>query len=300
MKLKNILLVILVVIVALAAFRVIGRLTSAKKTEAERPIPVVIQKPGIGDIEYKITLTGDIKADTEVNVRPRTAGRVEEIYVKEGDYVDKGDRLLSFVRGISLESDIYEDMVVRAPITGVIGAQLVKVGEQITGMQGSLSPVFTIYDIDTVKLYADVPEKVYSLVRRGTPAEIRLDAYPDRLFSGQVNNIRPVIDPLSRTTQIEFKMRNPGQKIKPGMFAKIDLILTKHYNIMVIPFDAVLGEEEKFVYVAENGQAVKKPVKLGLQQDENVEVLGGLAASDKVIVIGQRVVKPGAKVEETK
>jgi multidrug efflux pump subunit AcrA (membrane-fusion protein) len=298
MNLKNTLIVIVVIVLGLAGFRIAAKIMSGGKVQEARSIPVLVQTPRTGNIEYKVTLTGDIKAQTEVNVRPRTGGRVEELYVEEGDFVKKGQRLLSFISGISRNNDIYEDMIVRAPISGLVGMKLVKVGEQVSGSPGSYNPVFTLYDINRVKIYADVAEKDYSLVKRGTPAEIRLDAYPDESFSGAVNNVRPVIDPMTRTTQVEIILQNPKLRIKPGMFAKVALVLAKKSNVLIIPLDSVLGETDKYVFVSLNGKAVKKPVKMGMQQDNDVEVVSGLTATDRVIVSGQRVVGEGSKVEE--
>jgi hypothetical protein len=83
------------------------------------------------------------------------------------------------------------------------------------------------------------------------------------------------------------------------MFAKVDLILLRKADVMIIPFDAVLGESDKYVFVAQDGKAVKKPVTLGLQQGDDVEVAAGLTAADKVIVLGERVVSEGSKLTET-
>ncbi len=298
MNLKRILWAAVIVVVVLGAYRIFIKVTT-KKIQPERVFPVVVQVPRIGELQYKVVLTGDIKADTEVNVRPRVSGRVEQIYVDEGAYVEKDEAMLSFVSGISENSDIYEDMVVRAPISGLVGVKLVREGEQVGGAPGSLNPVFTIYSIDNVKIYANVSEKDYSLIRKGTPAEISLDAFPGETFHGRVNNIRPVIDPMSRTTQVEIILPNPAHRIKPGMFAKVDLILLRKTNVMIIPFDAVLGESDKYVFTAQDGKAVKKPVTLGLQQGDDVEVAAGLTAADKVIVLGERVVSEGSKVTET-
>jgi len=298
MNIKKALWALLAVVVVLGGYRIFVKVTT-KKVQPERVYPVVVQLPRRGELQYKATLTGDIKADTEVNVRPRVAGRVEQIFVDEGNYVDKDDAMLSFASGISSESDIYEDMIVRAPIAGLVGVKQVRVGEQVGGAPGSLNPVFTIYSIDNVKIYASVSEKDYSLIRKGTPAEISLDAFPGETFRGRVNNVRPVIDPLSRTTQVEIVLPNPRHRIKPGMFAKVDLILIKKTDIMVIPFDAVLGESDKYVFVAQDGKTVKKPVTLGLQQGDDVEVASGLTEQDKVIVLGERVVSEGSRVTET-
>ncbi len=300
MKLRRILWVLLIAFVVLVAARFINRSKSGQEIQTERVIPIVSMNPSIGAIADKIALTGDIKAETEVSVRPRIAGRVEELYVEEGDFVRRGDKLLSYVAGITSSSEVYEDMVVRAPISGVVGMKLVKLGEQVTSQPGGINPVFTLYDISTVKAYVDLPEKYYSNVKRRTPVIITLDALPGKIFNGYVNNIRPVIDPMTRTAQLEIVLNNSSGIIKPGMFAKVEVILSSRGAAMIVPFDAVLGETEKYVFVNLNGVATKKTVSIGIQQDNNVEVLSGLAVSDKVITLGQRVVKEGSPVEESK
>ncbi|PIS30180.1 hypothetical protein COT42_03590 [Candidatus Saganbacteria bacterium CG08_land_8_20_14_0_20_45_16] len=298
MNRKQIFWIIGVLIMAFVIYRLVAWMTIPRKVEEkERVISVVVATPKSGEISEKLTLTGDIKGETEVMVRPKTMGRVEEIYVKEGDEVAKGDKLLSYVAGISPDDELYEDMVTFAPVSGVVGMQLIKLGEQVTSQMGVVPPVFTIYKIDNVKVLADVSEKYYSALYRGMRAEIRLDAYPDRVFIGKVINIRPVVDPLSRTTQVEILVANPGYQVKPGMFCKVDLILKKKTTALLIPADAVLGDTEKYVFVVEAGKAVKKPVKTGIQENNTIEIIAGLSSSDQVIVVGQRVVEEGSKVK---
>jgi membrane fusion protein, multidrug efflux system len=299
MRARKIFWTIALLVAFLLGYRMYTRVFMSKAQDSQRAIPVIVQNPTIGPIEENIILAADIKAQTEVTVRPRMAGRVQEIYVEEGLYVEKGDPLLSYVEGISPDDDLYNDMVVFSPISGVVGMKLVKVGEHVTSQVGGLvNPVFVIYDIESVKAYANVPEKYYSFIRKGMPARISLDAYPGEVFAGSVNNVRPVIDPLSRTTQIEIVLLNGSKRIKPGMFGKIDLALKKVSAALIIPFDAVMGDGEKTVFVSEGGKAKKRPVTLGLQQENSVQVVKGLVQSDKVIVSGQRVVNDGGLIKE--
>ena len=129
------------------------------------------------------------------------------------------------VAGIDTTDELYQDMVTFSPIDGVVGIQGIKLGEQVGSNGGSPATVFTIYKIDNVKIYANVPEKDYTQIRKNMSAEITLDAFPGQTFHGRVNNIRPVIDPYTRTTQVEIILANPDHKIKPGMFAKVTLVL---------------------------------------------------------------------------
>ncbi|OGC10444.1 hypothetical protein A3J90_05715 [candidate division WOR-1 bacterium RIFOXYC2_FULL_37_10] len=301
MNRKTIIRILVIFLILFIGYRFISRLTAAKKVEQEeKSIPVVLQTPAIGSILQKIILTGDIKGETEVAVRPKTAGRVAEIYVKEGDYVKTGDKLLSYVEGISPNDELYNDVVTFSPISGVVGLQQIKIGEQVISQAGSINPVFTIYSINSVKVYVDVPEKDYPKVKKGTTAEIMLDAYPEKVFPGKVNNLRPVIDPQTRTAQAEIIILNPGKVIKPGMFSRVSLILEKRDNVLTLPADSILGLETKYVFLNKNGIAAKKKVETGLEEEGLVEVLSGISSSDEVIVVGQRVVEEGSKLEVVK
>jgi multidrug efflux pump subunit AcrA (membrane-fusion protein) len=95
MRLRKIAWIIGILILLLATYRIVSKVTQ-KHVQEERIFPVVVAAPKIGAIEYRVTLTGDIQANTQVDVRPRVTGRVQAIFVKEGDYVEKSDKLLSF------------------------------------------------------------------------------------------------------------------------------------------------------------------------------------------------------------
>lgn len=297
MKGRKFFLGVFVILMIFVGYRLISKNFGPKVEKKERIIPVLTAHPVKGIIEEKLTLTGDIKGETEVAVRPKTIGRVEEIYVKEGDYVKKGAKLLSYLAGITPDNELYEDLVTFAPISGIVGMQHVKIGEQITSQPGGISPVFTIYKIDNLKVYVDVPENYYGKIRLNMPVAIKVAAFPDEEFPGRMGNIRPVIDPLSRTGQVEILIPNPGYQIKPGMFSEVTFSLRKKENVLLIPADAVLGDAEKFVFVVLNNLVVKKPVEIGLKEDSRLEVTAGLSETDSVITVGQRIVEENALVE---
>jgi membrane fusion protein (multidrug efflux system) len=297
MNRNKVLWIVVAVFVLLVLVRVFSMVTSSKQVSEERIIPVVVTSPKIGTVQEKLTLVGDVKGETEVVVRPKTGGRVEEIYVKEGDDVKAGEKLLAFVAGIKPDDELYRDLVTFSPISGVVGVQSIKLGEQVQAGSGSPSPVFTIYKIDNVKIYVNVPEKYFSFVSSNTYAEISLDAFPGRVFRGKVGNIRPVIDPMTRTTQAEIIIPNPDHRIKPGMFSRVDLVLRYKPSVMILPSDSVLGLDVKYVFVVVDGKAAMKKVTTGIQEGDDIEITSGIKTSDEVIIVGQRVVGEGSKVK---
>ncbi len=295
MNKRKIFWIAVALVLLLIGFRVINRVRSYTAKVKERPVAVAVKPPLVGSIEKRLTLTGDIKGFSEISVKPTNSGRIEEIYVREGDLVGRGDKLMSYVAGISETDEMFEDVVTFAPISGYVGMQNIKIGDQATA---GLTSVFNIYTIDKVKIYVDVPEKDYSMVKRGTPVRITLDAYPEAPVSASVSNLRPVIDPNSRTAQAEIEISNPSHRIRPGMFARVDLILGKRSSALLLPSDSILSGTDKYVYLAEGGKAVKRPVKTGYEDSGLVEILSGISSSDKVIVSGQRVVKEGSAIIE--
>jgi membrane fusion protein (multidrug efflux system) len=291
MKNKKWLWLGLAILLLIFAWRVVGRLTAAEEKEAERIVPVFLARPTVGKIAEKLMLTGDVKGASEVLVKPALPGRVMEIFVQEGDQVEAGTPLLSYKEGLRPGDELYDDLTVFAPIAGLVGVKYVNLGDQTSVS----NPVFSLYDIDTVKIYANLPEKYYSQAKPGIPVTVVLDAFPGKRFPARLSTIRPVVDPLSRTTQIEISINNPGRQIKPGMFGRVELVLREKNKALLLPFDAILGDGEKYVYVTGSDVARKKTVKLGLVSGQTAEVIG-LSASDQVIVVGQRVVKEGDRI----
>jgi membrane fusion protein, multidrug efflux system len=291
---RFIILLLVAFIIAWLGFKVVQKMNAPKEIKEERIYPVIVAHATVGSIEQRLSLTGDINGYTEVSVRPTTMGRVEEIFVDEGDYVKKGAKLISYVAGIKPTDELYEDVVTMAPISGVVGVKNVKMGDQLTAASPS---IFTIFSIDRLKIYVDIPEKYYAQVRRGVAALLELDAIPGRVINGVISNIRPVVDDVSRTSQAEIIINNPAHLIRPGMFARVDLILQRKNNAILLPYDALLGMENQYVYVVVGDKAVKRNVRTGMQQGNIIEILTGISPSDKVIINGQKVVDDGVKVK---
>jgi multidrug efflux pump subunit AcrA (membrane-fusion protein) len=106
----------------------------------------------------------------------------------------------------------------------------------------------------------------------------------------------PVVYPISRTSRAEITVDNRKGLLKPGMFARVELIVREEKSTVVVPADAILGRVGRYAFVVEQGKAVRKPVSLGIRENNRVQVIEGLGASDTLIVVGQRVVDDGEEV----
>lgn len=126
---------------------------------------------------------------------------------------------------------------IRAPISGVITDQEVTNAAGVAGL-GSPNP-FTVSDLSTVWVLCDVYENDLPTVRVGDTAEVRLNAYPDRVFSGRIGNIGPVLDPTVRTAKVRIEVGNPGL-MRIGMFATATFYGQKREKFAAVPATAIL------------------------------------------------------------
>jgi len=131
----------------------------------------------------------------------------------------------------------------------------------------------------------------------GQKATIKPDAYPDETFSGTVVNISPIIDRSSQTSDVEIEAPNPSYKLKPGMFTRVELTVSVHKSVPVIPADVLLKEgEDTFAYVESGGKAFKRKVVTGISDGIKTEVLSGLKAGEQLIVAGYYSLRDGMSV----
>lgn len=182
---------------------------------------------------------------------------------------------------------------VSAPFGGVVIRRLVDPGAYLS----TSTPILTIAIADPLKVILHIPEKDVTLVRVGMEAKLEVDAFPGRSFKGKIARLNSALDPASRTLMGEVHVPNRDGHLKPGMFARVSLILAQDKNALLVPAEAVLEEEGKdFVYSVAEGKAQKRAVVKGWAQDSLVAITQGLQEGEKIVVAGQHRLKPGTKV----
>jgi len=191
---------------------------------------------------------------------------------------------------------------IRAPFAGSISIRNLDAGAFVSGSTGSTSTlsrgILVLQDITTVRVLVDVVEKDVPLVKIGQPAELRADAYPGRVFTGQVTRVVQALNPSTRTMTVEVDIPNPDRALKGGMFARVELVVGTHTNALQIPIDAVTRlETDQYVYAVQDGKARKTPVVLGIQSDGLIEIVKGLTGTEPIIVSGKDLVTDGVKVD---
>ncbi|MDE6120599.1 MAG: efflux RND transporter periplasmic adaptor subunit, partial [Muribaculaceae bacterium] len=191
--------------------------------------------------------------------------------------------------------NLLENTVLRSPLSGVVTARNYDPGD----MTGSL-PVLTVGQLSpVVKVMINVSEGDMRLLSRGLPVEVAFDAFPGESFQGTVNRIYPTVDTATRTFPVEVRIANAGERIKPGMFARVGLDLGTRQHV-VVPDRAVVkqtGSGNKYVYVYKNGTVSYNRVELGQRLGDSYELLAGVEGGDTVVVSGQSRLADGVNVE---
>ena len=192
-------------------------------------------------------------------------------------------------------ANIQENTVLSSPITGVVTARNYDPGD----MSGNL-PVLTVGQLSpVVKVLVNISENDMADVSVGQPVSINLDAYPGETFSGKVYRVYPTVDPASRTFGVEIRIPNPGERLKPGMFARVEIGFGERENV-VVPDRAVVkqtGSGNKYVYVLHGNKVSYNRVELGRRLDNAYELIEGVADGDTVVITGQSRLADGVEVE---
>ncbi len=157
--------------------------------------------------------------------------------------------------------------------------------------------VVRLENLSTVKLDFRVPEMYLSQIKPGQGLTIRVDAYPNDTFQGKIYALEPAVDEKTRTVVVRALIPNLQNKLRPGMFARVNVLLSTRPNAVVIPEQAIWPQgRDTFVYRVVDGKAVLTKVELGVRHPGEVEVLKGLSANDVVVTDGQMKLKDGAPV----
>jgi RND family efflux transporter MFP subunit len=187
-----------------------------------------------------------------------------------------------------------DDTILKAPINGVIAQRFLDRGD----MASPNRPFVTIVYMDVVKIAAKVPGRDIPSIRVGSQAIIQPDTYPGETFTGVVIYISPIIDRTSQTGDIEIEVPNLEHKLKPGMFTRVELRVSEHAEVVVIPADAMLKQGDAvFVYTVNNGAAHRKQVVTGISDGIRTEILSGLEAGESLVVAGQYSLRDGMSVK---
>ncbi len=189
---------------------------------------------------------------------------------------------------------------IRSPVNGFVGKRLLDPGSFVS----SNTTVLSMVQIDRVRLVANVVEKDLRRVRVGSTAEVEVDAFPGEIFHGRVARLAPILDPATRTAQMEVEVPNDDFRLKPGMYSRVRLTVATKPQALTVPVNAVVTVDgRRGVFQVKDGAAAGAPkaaafvpIQTGLEDGTRVEVLGGLPDRAQVVTTGAAALRDGDPV----
>ena len=198
--------------------------------------------------------------------------------------------------GLEIAEQQLNDSTIRAPFSGVIAEKFLNEGEIVSSV--SASAIFRLVEMNTVKIECAIPESEMSRVSSGSETHIEVDAYPGEQFSGRISTISPVVDPASHTFKVTITIPNTDHRLKPGMFARVNLITDIHDNAVLIPRSALtIIKGKDTVFIIQDSTAILRHVTIGLKTEHTVEILQGITPGDSVIIEGNYGLEDGGKIK---
>jgi RND family efflux transporter MFP subunit len=178
---------------------------------------------------------------------------------------------------------------ITSPVDGFVGRRNADPGAWVS----QNAPVVSVVEIARLRLQAAVVEKDLRYVGIGDPAVVEVDAYPGDQFNGRVARVSPVLDPATRTATMEVEIPNTGNRLRPGMYARVQLTIEEHKGVIVVPKLAVVDfEGKRGVWQAgDDNKAQFLAVTLGLESGDRVEIVAGLKAGDRFVTEGAGAVR---------
>jgi membrane fusion protein (multidrug efflux system) len=224
--------------------------------------------------------------------RARTLAGTKAISEQELDQM--ASALAAHAAAYELESRRLEERVIHAPFDGVLGPREVSVGQYV--QEGTR--LVTLVQDSRVKVEFRIPERQMGDLRIGQEGRVRVTAFPEAVFSGQVDLIDPEVDPATRTVRGRLLVANPEHQLRPGMFARVELVVGARDDALVVPESALVPSLDAFsVFVVRDGRARITPVKLGVRLPGKVELREGVNRDATVVISGTQKIVDGTRVE---
>jgi len=276
------------------------------KSEFDRVTELAASKTVTGKLadeaeqQYRAAVAGQAAVAAKVRSVMAKASEAEVgIKKSEADAEAVKARLTVAEAEVRQAQAMVDYLTLRAPFDGIITQRSVDPGRLVQPAKSPQeTPLLTIVQADTLRLFVDIPEADAVLVEPGRKATIRVPSLPGQALEGTVTRTAWSLDAGNRTLRTEFDLSNPDGKLRPGMFAQVELTVAERAEAVVVPKGAVITVDGQTVCLAvgSDGTVQSRPVKTGLRTATEVEVVSGVTPDDKVISANAAAFKPGQKV----
>lgn len=331
----------LMYILAAATLISCGGKEQTSTTQDERVEQVKTTVLQYSEIERNITISTNLQGYLTQNVAPSLTGKIEHIYREVGDKVIAGQDLVRMdqtqykttkiaLGNLLIEKNRVEQLLksgsatqqqydqlsaqyeqtkeqldfleantyVKAPFAGVIAAKNYEDGELYGGQ-----PILVLTQIDKLKALVAVPETYFPQIKAGMKLTLTTDIYPDQVFNATVEVVYPTIDPASHTFQVKIVVPNGKRLLRPGMYVTTKLTLGGA-DAIVVPYQSVeklVGANNRYVFINDNGVAKRVDVELGQRFDQNVEIISDqIKPGVEMVTTGQNKLIDGTKINVVK
>lgn len=289
------------------------------------------------EIEREISVSTNLQGYLTQNVAPSLTGKIEHIYREVGDKVSAGADLVRMdqtqykttkisLANLEIEKNRIEQLLktgsatqqqydqitaqynstkeqldflqtntyVKAPFSGVISAKTYEDGELYSGQ-----PILVLTQISKLKALVAIPESYFPQFKEGMKLTLTSEIYPNEVFPATVEVVYPTIDATSHTFQVKIVVPNGKELLRPGMYVTTTIGLGKA-NTIVVPYQAVeklVGANERYVFLNDNGVAKRVSVTLGQRFDQDIEIIAPeIVPGVEMVTVGQHKLIDGVKI----
>lgn len=307
------------------------------EVEEERIEQVKVMTLAQSEIEREIEVSTNLQGYETMNVAPSVTGKIEHIYVEVGDKVSQGQMLVrmdqnqynttkltyanlgiemtrmnALIETGSVSQQTYDqtklsydqtkenldfleiNTYVKAQFAGVISAKNYEDGELYSGQA-----ILTLTQINKLKALVGIPETYFPLIKPGMKVNLTSDIYPNQVFPATIEIVYPTIDASTHTFQVKLQIPNSKDLLRPGMYVKTRFGLGKA-SAIIVPYQSVqklIGANDRYVFLNDNGRAKRVSVTLGQRFDEKIEIIGeGIEEGAELIYVGQAKLVDGTKI----
>ena len=326
-------------IIAALALVACSKETAKQEEERVEQVRTTVLQPR--EIEREISVSTNLQGYVTQNVAPSLTGKIEHIYREVGDHVQPGadlvrmdqtqykttkislanletekNRITQLLQFGSATQQQYDQIIaqynstkeqldflqintyVKAPFAGVISAKNYEDGELYSGQ-----PILVLTQIDKLKALVAIPEAYFPQFKEGMKLTLTSEIYPDQTFPATVEVVYPTIDASSHTFQVKVVVPNGKNLLRPGMYVTTAIGLDKA-NVITAPYQAVeklVGANDRYVFINENGRAKRVAVELGQRFDQEIEIIAPeIVPGVEMVTTGQHKLVDGVKLNVVK
>ncbi len=257
---------------------------SADGKQGMRRSALSVTSPKKINFVQKVTVSGAVKSIRSTTISAPYEGYVRKIFVSLGQKVKKGDPLVIVTTSLSEQDTTFP---IRAPFDGTVVHVLKTEGQAVKPSSDVKEYILRIDDMSQMFVDALTPEMDITKINVNDKCIIKASALTNKSYNGEVKNIAlaaQATEQWSRRQQVEYAIniliKDPDKDLKPGMSTLVDIITLEKPDVLVLPHEYIYNEGKDYFVILKSGE--RKPVKVGMQNETEIEITEGLSESEQV------------------